>query len=126
MIYEYENKNGDRIEMEYLMSDDIPKEILYKGVKYRRVWSNFMFSVRQRDKNALKMDMDDFSRSKISKGYVKVKSSSGKSYVPAQLRIDKDGHERLVYKSCPTRDTGVKPTQDIVDTLGKDMENFIG
>jgi len=125
MTYEYINDKGRIIEREFSMCGEIPRSVEKGGVIYRRKYSSFQISIPIKASNAHGKDMDDFSRCKISTGNIKVKSKSGRSYVPAQLRVDGDGAERLVYKSNPCQDTGIKPTQEVLDGLGGSMEKFI-
>jgi len=124
MKYEYKNDKGDVIDYECGMLEDKPSVISRDGEEYYRVFGCDFFMNKKYD-NQYHKSMDDFRRSKISKGNVKVKSPSGKSYVPAQLRIDADGEAKLVYKNNPVMETGIKPTNEIVDTLSKNMENYL-
>lgn len=134
MWYEYKNERGEKIEREYSMRGEIPREIEEKGEVYRRVWNTFTLRVGSGsgsgrdgiqgvDRGVKGKSLDDFRRSKISKGYVKMKDK-GKE-VLAQLRVDSDGAERLVYKSNPAIDTGIKVSDDMGERLSKNMENYI-
>lgn len=125
MKYLYESKKGKQIVVEMGMNDEHPEEIVREKVKYHRVFTVPRFHIPVRDRLDNKKDLDDYQSQKISHGHVKVKSKSGKSYVPAQLVQERSGEHKLVYKSCPTRDTGVKPTREIIETLGKNMEKFV-